>query len=183
MIGILRKIMLLLCLLLLNSCGHKSSEPLEFIEESKNIDLDILFDVSIEARNKSDDKFHYYYSYTFTKGDTLTIPSYEYFDDFYAKDSALYDIAFANLKGAKGETKIPSFNYAQQYAQKLDKIYQDLNVVSSKSNTKNGEFIEFTLSEGCVVYYLKDDSTLSPQWKNRLDNMVQVDGSWYYDCN
>ncbi|WP_025762931.1 hypothetical protein [Dyadobacter tibetensis] len=166
----------------LGSCSSRKEEPLAFIQRFNNKDLGILLNVSIEARNERNDSLHYYYSHTKIENETLTIPAFECFDNFYKSDSSTYNKTFIKLLKFKGVNENSPFNYAKEYAKKLDKIYRELGVIDLESTPKLGRFIEFTLDERCKVYYLEDSSTLTPYWKDKFSKLQKVDDKWFYEC-
>jgi hypothetical protein len=177
------KKMIILAFVLVTSCNKQNAtdSPEKFIQNSKTKNLTILFNVAIEARNESDNKYHYYSSHIFKKNDTLTIPSYEYFDDLIKQDSTYYkDIYKLGEQNFVSETV--SVSYARDYSQRLDKIYNELKVINSISIPNRGRFIEFTLSPNCKVYYLEDSKTLTPYWKEHFNNITKVDEKWFYEC-
>jgi len=178
----MRNIVTIFLFSFLGSCTNPNEQALSFIQKSKNKDLSILFNVSIEARGEFNNVLHYYYSHTLINKDTLTIPSFEYFDDFYKKDSATYNKTFIKLCKYKGVKEISHLIFAKKYAKKLDEIYKELGIINIKSNPNLGRFITFTLNAKCTVYYLEDSTTLKPYWKDKFRTLKKVDDKWFYEC-
>lgn len=178
----MKNFVLIFLLFFIGSCKSQTEKTQSFIQMSMNKDLSILFNVSIEARNKNNNEFHYYYSHIILKTDTLTIPSFEYFDDFHKKDSNTYNKAFIKLCKYKGVEKNLYFDYAKEYAKKLDKIYKELKVINIISNPNRGHFIEFDLDNNCRVYYIENTKSLMPYWKDKFNKFRKVDERWYYEC-
>jgi len=172
----------LLSLIIFGSCSHEKAYPEKFILDNKNRNLDMLFGVVIEARNKRNDTLHYYYSHTFINNDSINIPSYEYFDDFIEEEKEYYLKEVAKLAIAKGVTSRLSISYAKEYSKKLDSLYKGLGVINIISLPNTGRFIRFTLSPDCVVYYLEDVSTLTPYWKDFFSKIEKSEERWFYDC-
>jgi hypothetical protein len=117
------------------------------------------------------------------ENDTLTLPSYEYFDELYREDSIKYNEVFVKLSSYKGIEKSSSFNFAKEYAQNLDKKYRELGAIDILSNPNRGRFIEFILDKKCSVYYLEDATSLTFYWKDKFKNLKKVDSKWYYNCD
>lgn len=60
----MKNIFLLLCLFFI-SCTDSSITPKEFISNARKKNINILFNVAIEARGIRDDSLRYYYSHNF----------------------------------------------------------------------------------------------------------------------
>jgi hypothetical protein len=179
----MKNLAMIFLLFLHNSCSNSSEKPKDFINRIKDKDINLLFNVSIEARNKRNDSLHYYYSHIMLENDTLTLPSYEYFDELYREDSIKYNEVFVKLSSYKGIEKSSSFNFAKEYAQNLDKKYRELGAIDILSNPNRGRFIEFILDKKCSVYYLEDATSLTFYWKDKFKNLKKVDSKWYYNCD
>ena len=144
-------------------------------------DLSVLFNVNIEARNERNKEFHYYYSHILICGDTLIVPSFEFFDHFYKEDSTIYNKNFVKLCKCNGVEGKASLVFSKEYAKKIDKIYKELAVINIKSNPNLGRFIEFKLNTNCTVYHLGDSTTLNSYWKEKFRKLKKVDNNWYYE--
>lgn len=164
------------------SCVNHENNPKSFIQKNQNENLSKLVYVNIEARGIREDTLRYYYSHTITGKETLTIPSFEFFDDFYKKDSSSYNAIFIKLCKMDTITNKSTLVCAKEYALMIDNIYKKLDVVNILSKPNMGKFIEFTLHGGSKVYYLEDENTLNPYWKDKFSKLKKVDEFWYYEC-
>ena len=170
-------------LILFLDCGCCSNEkPLSFIQNSKIKSVTFLMNVSIEARGLRNDSLHYYYSHSILKDDTLTIPSFEYFDDLYSRDSSIYSKSFDRFCKSNKVKEKSCLDFVKEHAKKIDEAYRELGAINVKSLFKNGRFIEFALDEKCSVFYLEDAATLSSYWKDKFSKLQKVDEKWYYEC-
>ena len=178
----MKDLKLLLLFLFCSSCNDNYQDPQTFIQESKKKDLSILFNVSIEARYEgSNNEMHYYYSHTLINNDTLTVPSFEYFDDFYKKDTSTYNKIFNKLYIDKENKEKSPLIFARKYSQQIDRIYRDLNVIDIRSLPASGRFIIFTINKKFKVYYLEDSKTLNKYWQNYFTKLKKVNPKWFYE--
>lgn len=165
------------------ACTKNAENPIEFIKRTKNKDINMLFNVLIDARNSRNDTLRYYYSHTIMGIDTLTIPSFEYFDELYKNDTLLYTKVFEKLSQNEGNNEIEPKIFAKNYASKLQTLYNELKVANISSKPNFGRFIEFTLVGGCKVYYLQESKSLNSYWLGRFKKFKNVDNKWYYECS
>ncbi|AIZ65383.1 hypothetical protein PK28_17065 (plasmid) [Hymenobacter sp. DG25B] len=145
------------------------------------MDLSLLRNVVIEARNKRDNRYHYSYSYTFVKGDTLLVPSFEYFDELVQEDRT-YLLDLYQLTGTDSLHRDVALQVGKAYAQQLWSLYQQLQVIHVVSSRDANAYLTFTLQPDCEVFYVPNPATLNATGKAYFRQQRRVDAHWYYAC-
>lgn len=174
----------ILLLLLLNQCkpSIKNMSPLTFIDSIKTNDMSLLSNIIIEARNERDRKYHYPFVQYISNTDTFNLPAFEYFDKLNDTPS-LYNIEdvykFAQIKGVQ---KDGSIEFVKNYVREIDSIYHEFKIININYFPQLGDFIEFTISSKCKVYFLKNIKSLDSKWKDYFNTLVKVDNEWFYIC-
>jgi len=161
--------------------NSREESPEHFVERVRRLDLRLLRNVAIKARNERNHRYHYYYSHTFVQGDTLTVPSFEYFDDLVQEDSTYLPDLYT-LAGVGPSHKALALRSAKAYAKQVEDLYQQLHVINLVAVRDSSASLKFTLSRNCDVFYVKNPSALTAAGKAYFGNIKQVDAHWFYEC-
>lgn len=181
----MKKYFLVLIIAMMTSCSDHKNKAIDFIEKNKHNAFTNFKNIGITARNRKDNVYHYSLFYFFTKKDTLIIPSYEFFDNFYDSDEKFTKSAYKlyEIKKKSYDQTLTPKEFAKKIAYNVDLEYKGLGVINYLHNSNRGEFIEFTISKNCKVFYLIDKPTLNSYWKSYFERLNKYDDRWFFICN
>lgn len=197
----MKKLVLALCILHFSCSSEKVNNEnlcLDFIKLNKTLKFRYLFEIStLDTRLSStydektkqnrlvfneiavfceDDKFETNYFIVPTNKSNFLETNKKYINKklFYdCKNKGVDDIEFYDFYIKNVLNEIRSISTPKYYN-------NDSPIVDS--NPKSGNFIEFILNDNASVFYLNDESALTPYWKDKFAKIKKVDGKWYYEC-
>jgi hypothetical protein len=168
-------IVLLQILLLTTTSCREEKNPIDFL---KNVNYELFFGVTIEARIESGGK---YIAYKFTKefGDKkFTLPNYKYYNNDQIENDALFDILkYGNAIGLRNFAD--ANNAAMRYSDSVVSEFEKTKAYKIFSSQKQGHFIIFFLNPTDFIAYVPDKSKVyNDFWKNRLADSKQLEPHW-----